>query len=107
MPSPVPYLWIAATVRPHHANTFIEELIRLSWASGALWEAFGETHLMTWPDNAGECGKESPEEARYHDIEDEILELMLEELAPAITEVFTRTATEVLERERKRQSHER
>jgi hypothetical protein len=103
----VPHLWIAAAVRPHHAHTFIEEWIRHSWETGTLWEAFGETHLMTWPDNAGQGGQASPEEERYHDIEDEILELMLEELAPAITEAFTRTATEVLERERKRQSNAR
>ena len=96
----VPRLWIAAVVRPHHANTFVEEWLRLSWQTGALWEAFDETHLMTWPDN-GECGQETAEERRYHDIEDEILERILQALIPAITEAFIRTASEVLERERR------
>ena len=100
----IPYLWIAATVRPHHANTFVEEWLRLSWQTGALWEALSETHLMAWPDNAGQGGKESPEECRYHDIEDEILERMLDALEPVITETFIQTATEVLARERERQS---
>jgi|ERR1051326_1775565 hypothetical protein len=101
----VPWLSIAAVVRPHHANTFVEEWFRLSRAAGALWEAFDETHLMTWPDNAGEGGKESPEEQRYHDIEDEILERILQALIPAITEAFMQTASEVLERERRANGH--
>ena len=98
-----PFLWIAAVVRPHHGNTFVEELTRLSWASGALTEALDETHLIEWPDNAGEGGHESPAEGRYHDIQDEILERMLEALTPVITEAFIRAATEVLASERQRQ----
>lgn len=99
----VPFLWIAAAVRPHHANTFIEELLRLLWASGSPWEAFSETHLIAWPDSAGEGGEESPEERRYHEIEDEIAGRILEAVTPAIEEAFIRIASEVLTRERERQ----
>ena len=104
MPSPVPHLWIAAVIRPHHANTFVEELLRLLWASGAPGEAFSETHLIEWPDNEGRCGdEETPEERRYHEIEDEILKRMFEVMTPVITEAFVRVAPEVLDRERQRQ----
>lgn len=97
-----PYLRIAPAVRPHHGNTFFEELIRLSRASGALWEAFGETHLMVWPANAGQGGKETPEEAGYKSIEEEIMEKTLDALRTPVIEAFVRAATEVLDRERRK-----
>ena len=102
----VPFLWIAAVVRPHHANTFVEEWIRHSRETGALRDAFSETHLVQWPDNDGRCGdEETPEERRYNEIQDEILERVLDVLEPAIAEAFIQAASEMLARERRRQAN--
>lgn len=96
----VPILWIAADVRPHHANTFAEEWLRESWTSGAMWDAFAETGLLKWPSSTGDDTADTPEGKRYRDIEDEILHRMLDTLRPAILAAFTNAATEVLTRER-------
>jgi len=96
----VPPVWIADTVRPHHANTFAEEWFRLSWESGAMWDAFAATALLHWP--YSDAYETTPEQDRYQEIEDEILRRMLEALLPAVMEAFTRAASDVLSRERDR-----
>lgn len=98
-----PKLRIAPAVRPHHGNTFVEEWFRHSWESGSLTDAFGDTHVMEWPANAGKGGNETPEETRYKTIENEIIERALETVKAAIGEAFVRVAADVLERERRRQ----
>lgn len=102
----VPSVWIADAVRPHHANTFVEEWFRHSRESGAMWEAFAATALMHWPSEddrlPGEPIRQTPAQARYGAIEDEILQRMVNDLRPAVMEAFTRAATAVLDRERNR-----
>lgn len=100
VPKKVPKLQIAAFVMPHHGNTFVEEWIDYSFASGAILDAFSETHLIEWPE--GYAMKETPAQARYMDIEHEIIDITLEVVKPLIAETFVRVATEVLKRERER-----
>lgn len=96
----VPPLWIADAVRPHHANTFAEEWFRLSDEGGAMGEAFSATGLMEWPYT--DDFKETPEQARYDKIANEISKRVREALKPVVMETFKLIATEVLDRERKR-----
>lgn len=93
-------LKVAAIVTPDHAKTFAEEWRTGSWATGVICEAFSATRLMEWPSNAGAGGQETPEELRYKEVEDEILNRMLDVLQPVIEAAFLQSASEVLDRER-------
>ena len=98
---PLPVLWIAATVRPHHANTFAEEWLRVSLEGPAMTDAFAATCLIGWPSSPSL--DETPAQARYNAIEDDILKRVAEAVRPVIMEAFARIAAEVLEREADRQ----
>lgn len=82
-----------------HGETFADEWLRTDASGEDVWDAFAETGLMEWPD--GELF--DPRQARYHDIEDEILDQTFAAVRAAVAEAFVQTARKVLARERRLQ----
>ena len=103
--TPIPHLWIADTVRPHHANTFVEEWFRHTDETGAMGDAFDATGLIKWP--YSDEFNETPEQARYHAIEDEIFDRVQAAIRPTLMQAFTSIAIEVLDREAAKQGRVR
>jgi hypothetical protein len=94
-----PPLKIAPRVTRRHGKVFAAEWFLTSHRNEHVWEAFAETELIEWP----EGGLLDPAQARYQDIEDEILERAFASIRPAVAEEFVKVAQEVLARERRRQ----
>lgn len=103
-----PLLKIASRVTRKHGETFADGWLRTAAGRENVWDAFAETGLMEWPeeDPNRPLGQivQDPRQARYHDIEDEILEQTFAAVRAGVAEAFTKTAREVLARERRRQS---
>jgi hypothetical protein len=100
-----PKLKIAPRVTRKHGETFADEWLRTAAGGEDVWDAFAETGLMQWPEDdpnrpLGQIVQD-PRQARYHDIEDEILERVFASVRPAVAEEFVKVAGEVLARERK------
>lgn len=94
-----PLLKIASRVTRKHAAVFAREWLQACLSDESIFDAFEESGVMEWP----EGGLRDPRHARYHDIEDEILERTFAAVRDAVAEAFTKAAREVLARERKRQ----
>src|SRR5687768_1709585 len=92
---PVPKLKVAPRVTRKHGETFAEAWFPTSFQGDGVWHAVGETGLMEWPEGG-------LHQARYHAIEDEILEQTFAAVRPAVAEAFTKAARKILARERRR-----
>jgi len=89
-----PHLMFVPTVTRQHGERFADQWIKRSFGSGAIMEAFSETGIVAWPD--------APEgQGRFHDIEQEILQRITDELRSAAAAAFVKIANEVLTRERR------
>jgi len=102
-----PPLKIAARVTRNHGETFANEWIRTAASGEDVWEAFGETGLIEWPEEdpnrpLGQIAQD-PRQGRYQDIEDEILEQTFAAVRACVAEAFTKAARVVLARERRRE----
>lgn len=101
-------LKIARRVTRKHGEIFAAEWFPSSYGGEDVWDAFAQTGLMAWPDDdpSRPLGwpRSDPRQDRYQDIEDEILKRTFEAVVPAIAEAFVKVATEVLDRERDRDS---
>ena len=101
-----PPLKIASRVTRKHGETFAEEWLRTAASGENVWDAFAETGLMEWPEEdpnrpLGQITQD-PRQARYHDIEDEILEQTFAAVMPGVAEAFVKAARKILARERRR-----
>jgi hypothetical protein len=94
----VPKLTFARRVTQRHGERFAQGWIEVCRENKSIWDAFNETGLIEWPVG----GLRDPRQARFQDIEDEILERTFAAVRPAVVEAFVRVAREVLSRERKR-----
>jgi hypothetical protein len=98
-----PPLKIARRVTRKHGETFADEWLSTAAGGEDVWAAFAETGLMQWPeDDPNRPLGEDPRQARYHDIEDEILERTFAAVRDAVAEAFVSAARAVLARERRR-----
>lgn len=88
-----PELNIVDVVTREHGEVFADAWRDRTTDSGAMSEAFLETHLIVWPDNR-------LAHMRFHDIEEEITEGVFDAIRDAAVEAFVRIAGEVLARER-------
>ena len=89
-----PHLMFVPTVRRQHGERFADQWIKRSFGSGAIMEAFSETGIVAWPDDPDGQG-------RFHDLENEILQRITDELRSAAAAAFVKIANEVLTRERR------
>ena len=88
-----PKLRIVEVVTRKHGERFATWWRDLSLASDTVVEAFTRSGVVRWPDSR-------PAQARFHDIEDEVAERILDELHDAAVDAFVRIASEILARER-------
>jgi hypothetical protein len=95
-----PKLTFARRVTRRHGELFVAAWLEASSDSGAGIDAFNATKVIEWP--SGEFG--DPRQARFQNIEDEILERTFEIARPAIVTAFVTAAREVIERERARRT---
>lgn len=91
-----PELNIVDVVTREHGEKFADEWIERSFGSGAIMEAFLETGVVEWPDDPDGQG-------RFHDIENEIMRRITDQLRSAVAETFVRIADKVFARERTEQ----
>jgi hypothetical protein len=77
-----------------HGETFADEWFRLSADGGTMTDACFKTRIVEWPDY-----KEL--QSIHHDIEEEIVRRVADQLRSTVVETFVRLANEVLARERK------
>jgi hypothetical protein len=100
----IPELKIARRVTRRHGELFAEEWLDASNRCEAMIEAFAEVHLMEWPDdpNWSIAMGQNPRQARYMDIEDEILERTFSAVKGAVAAAFVKAAREILASERAR-----
>jgi hypothetical protein len=102
---PVPRLKIAPRVTRRHGELFAEEWLDASKRCEAMIEAFAEVHVMEWPDDNRRWSarvRQDPAQARYMDVEDEILARTFEAVKGAVAEAFVKAAKQILGRERRR-----
>jgi hypothetical protein len=92
-----PPLKIVPRVTRAHGETFADEWLRTAAGGEDVWEAFGETGLIEWPE--GELLDAA--QGRYQDIEDEILEQTFAAVRAAVAEAFVKAARKILARERR------
>jgi hypothetical protein len=84
----------AEVVTPDHGERFADEWLRSSHDTGAITEAFSETVIVTWPDDAE--GRK-----RYREIEIEIAHRVADQLHKTAAKTFVRIANDVLSRARR------
>jgi len=94
----LPRLTFNTRVTRQHGEVFAAEWFPTSFQGEEVWAAFGETHIMEWPN--GELY--DPRQERYQEIEDEILERTFLAVRAGVIEAFVKAAREVLNRERRR-----
>lgn len=92
----VPHVKIARRVTKKHGEIFAENWLEDA-LDGASIDGLSRSRVMEWP--GGE--NDSPEQLRYLDIAQEILERTLTIAQPAIGEAFMKAAREILARERR------
>ena len=93
--SELPKLHVVEVVTREHGERFAAVWHDRSVATGAMVEALAKTDVMKWPDSR-------PLQMHFHDIEDEIMERVFDEVRDAVADAFVRIAGEVLARERAR-----
>ena len=101
--SPLPPLKIARRVNRRHGEIFAAEWFPSSYGGEDVWDAFAATGLIEWPDDdpnrpLGQIVQD-PRQARYQDLEDEILKRVFASVCPAVADEFVKVAREVLSRE--------
>jgi hypothetical protein len=89
---------VSACAADRPGELFADEWLATSLASGPMYEVFEQTGLIKWPSG----GMFDPRQARYQDIENEILQRVFASVRPAVAEAFVKIAREVLARERRR-----
>lgn len=94
-----PKLQIVRRVTRHHGELFTQGWLEVCRGNMSIFDAFEDSQVMKWPDGY----MLDPRQARYHDIEEEILEQTFEAVRDTVTEAFVNIATKVLERERQQQ----
>lgn len=95
----IPRLRIVRRVTREHGERFAAKW-RAMQIGELRCEAFGKADVIEWP--SGPDGVSTPEQERYQDIEDEILDRVFDAVRPAIAEAFVNVARAILTRERKR-----
>jgi hypothetical protein len=93
-----PKLTIVEVVTREHGERFADEWLERSYDTSAITEAVAECGVMEWPEDDRRA------QGRVHDIEDEIVQRVSDQLRSAIVDTFVRVAGEVLSRERASQS---
>ena len=96
-----PRLRFARRVTLRHGQIFAKLFLAASLKTEGPSEAFGLTDVIEWPDDEED---ESPAKLRYSDLQQQILERTFDAVEGAISEAFVRIATDVIERERARES---
>lgn len=82
-------------VTSEHGDTFARAWYEHSMDALTMIEAFGDTNLVTWPE-------EADAKAEYQNIEDEICKRVFDAARHAISDAFVRVANDVFARERSR-----
>ncbi len=103
----IPRLKIGPRVTRAHGETFADEWLSTAAGGEDVWDAFAETGVIEWPEDHADRPRgqivQDPRQARYHDIEDEILEQTFAAVRAGVVEAFTKAARKILARERQRQ----
>jgi hypothetical protein len=94
-----PELAMVRRVTRRHGEAFAERWYEESNHTLAMTDAFTAAAVMTWPESAD---WDDPAQARYLDIEDEILDQTFATARSAIAEAFVKVASAILARERHR-----
>lgn len=93
--------WLRFTrgVTRRHGEFFREGVRHEAWSNcDALSLAFAKTKIITWPYEDGSLA-----EARFIELEEEIVNRTFAEVEDAIVAAFVKVAREVIERERQKQ----
>ena len=97
---PPDQLRLAPHVTQRHGLIFAKLFLAESLQTEEPFEAFGLTGVIEWPDDE-EDG--TPAKVRYEDLQGEILRRTFSAAEAPIAAAFVRVATDVIERERRRQ----
>ncbi|MEA2238917.1 MAG: hypothetical protein QOC81_3641 [Thermoanaerobaculia bacterium] len=84
---------IVSVVTREHGEKFADEWFRLSANGGAMTDACSRSGIMEWPDEDRE------QQGLFHEIEDQIVQRVADQLRSVIVETFVRLANEELSRE--------
>jgi hypothetical protein len=104
-PDSVPRLKFARRVTRRQGEVFAEHWLYAYGHTESMTDAFAETRAIEWPDEPAwpiSMGQ-NPRQARYMEIEDEILERTFAAVKGDVAEAFVKAAREILDRERRRQ----
>jgi len=93
-------LRLAPHVTQRHGQIFAKLFLAESLQTEEPIEAFGLTNVIEWPDHEED---NTPAKMRYEDLQGEILRRTFDAVQKALCEAFVRIATDVIERERRRQ----
>lgn len=87
-----------------HGFKFFERLrLEVRECGYCGYDSIGAAGLMRWPEDDGEGDEDTPAQARYRALETEILARTFRIAGEALRAAFVLAATEITERERKRQ----
>lgn len=81
------------------AQTFADEWLAASRRTGTMYDAFTASHVLEWPDDDED---DTPDQARYAEIETEILNRTFAAVKDAVADAFLVAARDVIGRERER-----
>jgi hypothetical protein len=95
----LPTLTIVRRVTRRHGEVFAQGWLEVCRGNRSIFEAFEDSGVIEWP----EGGLLDPRQARYQDIEDEILEQTFAAVRSAVADAFVKVAREITARERQRQ----
>jgi hypothetical protein len=87
-------------VTQRHGLIFAKLFLAESLQTEEPFEAFGLTGVIEWPDDEDD---DTPAKVRYDDLQGEILRRTFDAVQTALCDAFVRIATDVIERERRRQ----
>jgi hypothetical protein len=89
------------SVTLEHGLVFAEEVYRQTIDTEVFSEAFGRTHVMTFPSD-GVDGEETAAQTHFYNLSDEIRDRLHEKTKELIAEAFVRVVGDVISRERQR-----
>jgi len=96
-----PKVETAEEITREHGLVFAEHMYRQTIDSEDFSVAFGQTKVMTFPDDDVN-DEESEAQKHFHELTDEIRDRLHEETRESIAEAFVRVVSDVTLRERRR-----